>query len=84
MYKGEAFKRETKFLSLLQKHPNLIQMCEANPEAVIKYGDSTELKRSIIVLEFAEKGDLFEYIKVTKGFQPEMARTLFLSILDGI
>lgn len=57
-HKNEPFQRETRFLSVI-KHRNLIAMSGAEYEAVIKNADGTSFKRSIIVLEFAQNGDLF-------------------------
>lgn len=59
-------------------------MSGAEYEAVVKNADGTSFKRSIIVLEFAQNGDLFEYISVTKAFKPEFCRTIFMQLLDGI
>lgn len=59
-------------------------MHEANAKAVIKNVDGTQITKSIIVLEYAQKGDLFEYISITKAFKAEFCRTIFKSVLNGI
>lgn len=53
-------------------------------KAIIKNVDGTQLTKSIIVLEYAEKGDLFEYISITKAFRAEFCRAIFKGLLNGI
>lgn len=53
-------------------------------EAVIKHKDETETKRSVIILELAEKGDLFEYISITKSFPAPFCRAVFEKIFSGL
>lgn len=37
-----------------------------------------------MVMDLAERGELFEYIKYTKAFQPSICKAIFNSILKGM
>lgn len=76
----EPFKREVELLRLLD-HPNVIKMKEFFPSTSIKFQDKMEVQKAVIVLEYAENGDLFEYISICKGFKPHICRSIFLEIL---
>ncbi len=57
-------------------------MKESFSSAILKFRDNSEVKKSTIVLEYAEKGELFEYISICKGFKPQICRSIFLQILN--
>lgn len=81
--KEESFKREVDFLSQLN-FKNLINIVESKINAKVNLDGKPETTRPIIVLEFAEGGELFEYIAKEGRLRPDICRSLFKMLTDAI
>ena len=81
--KLEAFEQETKILSQLH-HPNIIGLVDHGVGSIEKNQQISD-KKQYLVLEYAQRGILFDYIRDTgKPFGEEMGRYLFHGILKGV
>jgi serine/threonine protein kinase len=77
----EYFERETRVLKKFHSH-HIIKMIECFPEGQLCVNNKVEIRQTI-VLEFAQRGDLFNMVKM--GRLPEdVARTVFLQLLKAI
>lgn len=63
---------------------NLINMVDSKLDGKVKINENDEEKKPIIVLEFAEKGELFEFISKGGKFKPEICRSVFKELLAAI
>ena len=81
--KEEAFKKEVDFLGKLN-FKNLINMVEYKIDGKVKLYGKDEERKPIIVLEFAEGGELFEYLSKGGRFRPEITRSVFRMLIDAI
>lgn len=59
-------------------------MVHSNVEAKVKLPKKDEITRPVIILEFAEGGELFDYIAKQGRFAPEICRTLIKMLIDAI
>ena len=59
--KAESFKREAEFLKKL-KFKHLINIVHSNFEAKVKLPEKDEFSRPVLILEFAEGGELFDFV----------------------
>ena len=66
------------------KHPNIIKLIEGS-KGLIKKPNFTNKMVYYFVLEFAENGDLFDYVLfANKGFGEKYGRYLFKELINGI
>ena len=82
---SEHFENEIQILKLLhEKNPYMINLVDSGCGQVIKDGFPSE-KKQYIILEYAPKGELFDYISCPKkGFGEKYAKIIFRNILKGI
>ena len=59
-------------------------MVDAKLDGRVKLNKKEEEIKPIIVLEFAEGGELFEFISKEGRFKPEICRTLFKDLIAAI
>ena len=81
----KVLRNEVDLLSRLN-HKNIIKLIESNLKGDYVYlGDGRKILVFYIVLEFAEGGDLFEYLSVLgQGFSEEVSRYYFHQLVDSI
>ena len=78
-----SFDKESEIYSKLN-HPNILKMYESIEEEIdIKSQNRIFILRAI-VLEYASKGELYNYIKDIGPFDEDMARIIFKQILMGV
>ena len=59
-------------------------MVDSKIDGKVKVSADDEERKPIIVLEFAEKGELFEFISKGGRFKPEICRSVFKELLAAI
>lgn len=62
----------------------LINIVSSKIDATVRLLGKPETTRPIIVLEFAEGGELFDYIAKEGKFKPEICRSLFRMLIEAI
>ena len=81
---SEYFDNEIKMLKQIKENPYMINLIDSGCGPIIKKGFPTENKQYLI-LEYASKGELLDYIFHTKkGFGEKYANIIFKKILLGI
>ena len=82
--KQNVFKTETEILKKI-KNENIINIIESG-EGIIEEKDNKKLEKyPYLTLEYAEKGDLFNYIYFPKkGLGENLGKIIFKEILNGI
>ncbi len=81
-------KKEVAFLRKVN-HPNITNVLAFEEEGLYEKKNGTSVKRIIIAMELAEKGTLFEFVKVAtsingKGFPEPIARRYFQQMIEAI
>ena len=84
---GEKYQRvqkeEVAFFSKIA-HPHLINMLDHRQQAKVRLRGTPVFTRPIIVMEYAERGDLFDYLRESGPFIEEVCRTYFKQLLSAI
>ena len=76
-----GFKNEIRILnSLYQINKTYVMKLHENGE----FKTEDELVRLYFVMDYAEKGDLYQYIHQSNGFGEDLGRYIFKKILEGI
>jgi len=65
-------------------HPNIIRLHDVRPEATYHKKSGKEEKVLAIILEYAEGGELFEYIAMCGKFSEAVARTYFHMLIEAL
>lgn len=65
-------------------HMNLIKLVSVLKDAIYKRSDGKSSKCYAIVLEYADGGELFDYIADTGKFSEKASRTYFHQLLNGL
>lgn len=70
-------------------HPNLANIVDYHEKMLYTKKDGRILEKTAIVMELAEKGSLFEFLKTSsdhfgRGFREHIARTHFLQLIDAL
>jgi len=78
-YDRDYFEREEYVLSRLD-HPNVISYLKSFDNITI----NNRKMRYCMALEYAQYGDLFDIISVAGGIPEQLARTLFLQLVEGV
>ena len=81
--KRESFKKEVEFLSKLNC-PNLINMLDSKIDGRVRVGGKEECLKPIVVLEYAECGELYDFISNKGGFEPSICRTIIKGLINAI
>ena len=81
--KKEAFKKEVEFLSLLDC-PNLINIIDSKVDGKVKLEGNEETTRPIVVLEYADKGELYEYISTLGAFSHDVCRAVIKKLIKAV
>jgi len=66
------------------RHPNILQMEDAIVACRKRSYNGQFVNVYAIVLEYAEKKDLFEYVVKTEPFSEDMSRMIFKQLLDAV
>lgn len=71
------------------KHPNITNLIAFDTKAIYTKKNGTQLERSVIVMDLAEQGTLFEFLKVAnslnkKGFPEPIVRRYFHQLISAI
>lgn len=67
--KAEAYRREYEFLKKLN-FKNLINMVDGKEDGKVKMANKPLERRPVLVLEYAEGGELFEHLRQEGRFKP--------------
>ena len=79
----KAFQQEVNMLSSISNE-NVLKIIKAGEGPIVKNGTKYN-SPSYIVLEYAEKGELFDYVYYpNKGFGEKIGRSIFKDILNGL
>jgi len=65
------------------QHPNIIRLFTADWNVKYPKQNGKTEDKLLIVLEFAEGGELFEYLAATGPFEEAVARTYFHQLISG-
>lgn len=65
-------------------HPNILKLLDYSEKSCAKKPDGAELEVNYIALEFAEGGELFEYIAETGKFSEKEARFYFHQLIETL
>ena len=65
-------------------HNNIIQIISVREGAVYKKGNEINETCFAVILEYAEEGELFDYILETGRLNEFMARAYFKELMDGL
>ena len=78
-------KKEIECLTLLKDDINIIKLISYNLEGLISSKKKKKSKKiSYLILEYAEKGEIFKYLKQSKGFPLPIAKFYFKQIILGL
>lgn len=80
-FNKEDLRKEIAILKELD-HPNVIRLYDSYDN--VADAGSTSKTTTVIVLELATKGELFDFFMYTGFFQPPLARWFFKQMLDGL
>ena len=79
----KAYEKETEMLSNLH-HKNILNLI-SNGEGQIEKEENKSLSYKYIILEYAEKGELFNYVYFPRtGFGEQIGKYIFKEILTGL
>ena len=79
----EFFEKETQTLKLV-KSPYIVNLIDFGKGKILKNGSFSE-DNQYIILDYAEKGSLFDYIFLpNKGFGEKYGKVIFTKILKGV
>jgi len=78
-----AFLNEVNVMKDLD-HPNILKLIDYKTEAKAVRTDGSKLKLKYMVIEYAEGGELFDYIAETGRFSEKNARYFFHQLIDAI
>ena len=82
--KNKAFKTETEILKQI-KNDNIVNIIESGEGIIEESNGKKGEKYPYLTLEYAEKGDLFNYIYYPKkGLGENLGKIIFKEILNGI
>ena len=65
-------------------HENLVRMIDARDQAVYQNRKGDSYKCLAIILEYVGGGELFWYLAKTGRFPPEITRTYFNQMMNGL
>lgn len=77
------FMHEVKVMKELD-HPNILKLVDYKTEAEAVRPDGTKLKLKYMNLEYAEGGELFDFIAETGRFSEEQARYFYHQLIDAL
>ena len=82
--KGNIFKAESEILNSI-KNENIVNIIDYGEGSIENEKGEKGEKYPYLTLEYAEKGDLFNYIYFPKrGFNEELGKIIFKEILNGV
>ncbi|CAD8114527.1 unnamed protein product [Paramecium primaurelia] len=79
----KALVNEIKILKQLN-HPNVINLIQFSDALPYKKKNGTIIPRVCIILELAQKGELFQYVASSGRFAPEITRYYFKQLLSAM
>jgi serine/threonine protein kinase len=82
----DFFNKEIKNHKKLGDNHNIIKLLDSNMQGIlIKYKKQNKIKRCCyMALEYANKGDMFNYILTSKGFDLHTARFYFKALINAV
>lgn len=78
-----AFMNEVEVMKTLD-HPNILKLFEYSKKAEAIRTDGTKIKLKYMTLEYAEGGELFDFIAESGRFTEKQARFYFHQLIDAI
>jgi len=82
-YYAKVMAREVEVLKMVE-HENIIRMLEHHKHADFPESDGSTTDSTLLVLEYASKGTLKEFILRSGRFAEDLARTYFGQIVSGL
>lgn len=79
----EVLKNELGIMSKLN-HPNIVNVIDVREKCLYRKKNGTTYECLAIIMDYADGGELFEFLARTGRFSADIARTLFLQLLDGL
>lgn len=81
----DIIEKEATSLSKID-HPNVIKYIDHDLQGtfISKKRVNKQIKLPYVVMEYANKGDLFDFLKVNKGFYIKVARYYFKQLINAI
>lgn len=79
----EIFDDEVDALKNLE-HPNILKLLKHSNKGVAKRSDGSQLDVNYMCIEYAEGGELFEYISETGAFTENEVRYFFRQIINAL
>ena len=84
---GDKYKRiqqeEVAFFGRVS-HPHLVNMLDQRPQAHVCLRGQPPVTRPVLVMEYADKGDLFDYLRDSGPFSENAARAYFRQLLSAL
>jgi serine/threonine protein kinase len=80
---NEIFDNEIKCMQNLS-HPNIVKMVNYSNKAVAMKEDGSELPVNYIAMEYAENGEIFDFIAESGKFSEAEARYYFHQLIDAL
>ena len=65
-------------------HPNIVKTVEVNSEGVYQKNGKANNLGPFMVMEYAERGLLFDYVIFSGKFSEEISRVYIAQLIDGI
>jgi len=82
MKKEASVENEVKTISMLD-HQNIIRFEAVNWDATYVKKNGTTYQTIAFTMEYAERGNLYEYLDQTGAFSEDVVRTYFKQLIEG-
>ncbi len=76
-------KTEAEIMKTLD-HKNIVRIFSAEVNGVLKKPNKTDKEVMYVVLELAENGELYDYVKDTSSFSEDEVRFYFTQLMEAL
>ena len=82
---GDDLKKERDNNKIIKElnNPNIVEYIESG-EDIIEVEDRETKKRDYIIFEYCNKGELYKYLDISKGFKEKVVKIIFKKILETV